>query len=95
LLPLTSIVPAIVTFPVARMVTGVFVAFRVNFTVTVFGMFTVVKLKTPLAGNVSVVFAVGLKAPSTPVLPLLKVCARVSETAKTKTTPPTTSRVAR
>src|SRR2546425_666974 len=73
--PLTSIVPAMVTFPLARIVTGVFAALRVKVTVTPAGMFTVVKLKTPLAGNVSVVLAVGLKAPSAPVLPLLNVCA--------------------
>jgi hypothetical protein len=74
-----SIVPAIVTFPVASRVTGVLAAFRVNFTVTPLGMFTVVKWKTPLAGNVSVVFVAGLSAPSAPVLPLLKVCPRASD----------------
>jgi hypothetical protein len=53
----------------------VFAAFLLNFTVTPAGMFTVVKLKTPLGGRLSVVLAVGLKAPSAPVLPLLNVCA--------------------
>jgi hypothetical protein len=73
--PLTSIVPAIVTSPVAKIVTGVFVAFRVNRTVTPAGILTVVKLKAPLGGSVSVVVEGGLKAPSAPVLPLVKVWA--------------------
>lgn len=38
--------------------------------VTPVGMFTVVKLNTPLAGIWSTVFAVGSNAPSAPVLPL-------------------------
>jgi hypothetical protein len=71
--------PAIVTLPLARSVTGVFVALRVNLTVTPTGMLIVVKLNTPLGGSVSVVVVVGLKAPSAPVLPLLNVCARAGE----------------
>jgi hypothetical protein len=71
--PLTSIVPAIVTSPVARSVTGVLALFRVTVTVTPAGTFTVVKLKMPSGGSASVVVAVGAKAPSAPVLPLLKV----------------------
>jgi hypothetical protein len=47
-------------------------AFFLKVTVTPAGMFTVVKLKIPLDGNCSTVSAVGLKAPSAPVLPLLK-----------------------
>jgi len=73
--PLTSIVPAIVTSPLARIVTGVFAAFFVKRTVTLDGILTVVKLKTPEGGSVRVVVAVGLNGPSAPVLPLLKVCA--------------------
>src|SRR5438128_11861496 len=69
--PLTSIVPTMVTSPWARIVTGVFAALRVKRTVTPPGMFTVVKLKTPVAGSVSVRFADGFSAPSAPVLPLL------------------------
>jgi len=57
------------------MVTGVFDALRLNVAVTPLGMFTVVKLNTPLAGSaVSTVHGVGLhvglNAPSAPVLPL-------------------------
>jgi hypothetical protein len=40
--PLTSIVPLIVTLPVARIVTGVLAALRVYFTVTPDEMLTVV-----------------------------------------------------
>jgi hypothetical protein len=69
------IVPAIVTLPLASIVTGVLVAFRVKVTVTPAGMLMVVKLKTPDAGSASVVFVVGLNAPSAPVLPLLNVWA--------------------
>jgi hypothetical protein len=68
-----SMVPAIVTSPLASMVTGVLVALRVNRTVTPAGILIVVKLNTPLGGSASVVFAVGFNAPSAPVLPLLKV----------------------
>src|SRR2546425_2580646 len=53
------------------MVTGVFAALRVKRRTTPPGMFTVVKLKTPVAGSVSVRFVDGLSAPSAPVLPLL------------------------
>ena len=74
--PLTSIVPAIVTSPLARIVTGVLVAFFWNVTVTPGGIFTEVKLKMPLGGNCSCVFTVGLKAPSAPVLPLSNPNAR-------------------
>jgi hypothetical protein len=38
-------------------------------------MLTVVKLKIPSGGNCSSVFAVGLNAPSAPVLPLSKAMA--------------------
>src|SRR5205814_1307893 len=72
---LTSIVPAMVTSPLASIVTGVFAAFRRNLTVTPRGMLIVVKLKTPLGGSASVMSAVGLNAPSAPVLPLLNVWA--------------------
>jgi hypothetical protein len=58
---------------VASIVTDVFAAFGVNVTVTPAGMVMVVKLKIPLAGTVKVVLAEGAKAPSAPVLPLLKV----------------------
>ena len=70
-----SMVPAMLTFPVARNVTAVFAALRVNRTVIPDGMVTVVKLKRPVAGRASVVFVVGLNAPSAPVLELLNVCA--------------------
>ena len=53
----------------------VFAALRVNRTVIPDGMLTVVKLKRPVAGRASVVFVVGLNAPSAPVLELLNVCA--------------------
>jgi hypothetical protein len=69
-MPDTLMAPAIVTSPVARMTTGVLAAFFVNVTATPEGIFTVVKLKTPLGGSVSVVLAVGFKAPSAPVEPL-------------------------
>ena len=64
-----------VTSPVASIVTGVLAAFFLNLTVTFEGMFTVVKLKTPLASRGTVVVLVkpdGLNAPSAPVLPLSK-----------------------
>src|SRR5262249_39306730 len=64
-----------VTLPVARIVTGVLVAFFVNFSVVPDGTLTVVKLKTPLAGRASVVVPAPVRAPPTPVLPLLKVWA--------------------
>jgi hypothetical protein len=70
LVPLRLIVPAIVTSPVAKNTTGVLAAFFVNVTATPDGMFTVVKLKMPFGGSVSVVLAVGFKAPSAPVEPL-------------------------
>src|SRR5262249_51059722 len=73
--PLMSMTPAIVTFPEARSVTGVFVALRVKLTVTPTGILMVVRLKIPLGGMATLVFAVGLNAPSAPVLPLLNVCA--------------------
>ena len=68
--PFSFIEPAIVTLPLARITTGVFVVFFVNVTVTPLGILTVVKLKIPLGGNCSVVFTVGLNAPSASVLPL-------------------------
>jgi hypothetical protein len=43
--------PAITTSPLARIVSGVFVALRVNVIVTPLGILTVVKLKVPLAGT--------------------------------------------
>jgi hypothetical protein len=64
-----SIVPAMVTSPVARITTGVFAAFLAKVTVTPAGIFTVVKLKIPLSGTSTL--AVGTNAPSAPVLPLL------------------------
>jgi hypothetical protein len=51
------------------------VAFRVRVTVTPMGMLIVVKFKTPLGGKASALLAVGLNAPSAPVLPLEKVWA--------------------
>jgi hypothetical protein len=79
-LPLTSRVPLRVTVPVARRIAGVLAAFRVKVTVTFVGMLIVVKLKTPLGGKGTVTvqgvgLQVGLKGPSAPVLPLLKLCA--------------------
>src|SRR5574337_513561 len=73
--PLTSIVPSTFTSPVARMVTGVLVWLRLKVAVTPLGIFTVVKLNTPLAGSAvstmhGVGLHVGLNAPSAPVLPL-------------------------
>jgi hypothetical protein len=55
------------------MVTGVFLAFRINVIVTLVGIVTVVKLKTPLAGSCTDCEVVGAKAPSAPVEPLLKL----------------------
>jgi len=69
------IVPATVTVPVASKVTGVLAAFLAKVTVTPEGILIVVKLKTPFGGSVNVVVAAGAKAPSAPVLPLLKVWA--------------------
>jgi len=60
---------------VASKVTGVLAAFLAKVTVTPEGILIVVKLKTPFGGSVNVVVAAGAKAPSAPVLPLLKVCA--------------------
>jgi hypothetical protein len=54
------------------MTIGVLVVFLRNFTVTPEGIVTDVKLKMPLRGSVSVVLTVGVKAPSAPVLPLMK-----------------------
>jgi hypothetical protein len=73
--PLISIVPAIVTSPVAKIVTGVLALFFRNFTVMPAGMLTVVKLKTPFGGSCRVVLTGGLNAPSAPVLPLVKAWA--------------------
>ena len=79
-----------VTLPLARIVTGVFVAFRVTFTVAKGGMLTLVKLNTPLGGRASVVVPFGgVNAPSAPVLPLLNVWASAGETASTAATSPT------
>jgi hypothetical protein len=72
---LTLIVPDTVTVPLASNVTGVLAAFLEKVTVTPEGILTVVKLKTPFAGSVKAVLPVGAKAPSAPVLPLLKVWA--------------------
>lgn len=63
-------VPWMTMSPDASMTTGVFAAFLWNVTVTPAGMFTEVKLNTPLAGGCKTVVAVGLNAPSAPVLPL-------------------------
>ena len=60
--PLTSIVPAIVTAPVARRSS---VALPLVVTVIPAGMLIVVKLRTPAA---KIVFVVGANAPSAPVL---------------------------
>ena len=79
-----SMVPAMLTFPVARNATAVLAALRVNRTVTPDGTVTVVKLKRPVAGRASVVFVVGLNAPSAPVLPLLNVCARTGPVVAAK-----------
>jgi hypothetical protein len=49
--PETSIVPAMVMFPVASIVTGVLVAFRMKVIVTPAGILTVVKLNMPLGGS--------------------------------------------
>src|SRR5205809_3458699 len=57
--PRRSRIPAMVTLPLARIVTGVFVAFRVTFTVAKGGMLTLVKLNTPLGGRASVVVPFG------------------------------------
>ena len=83
------IVPAIVTSLVARIVTGVLAAFRAKVTVTPAGIFTVVKFNTPPGGNVTggvtvqgVGAQLGANAPSSPVLPLLKVCAKPGRAPK-------------
>lgn len=98
--PLTSMVPAIVTSPLASMVTGVLAAFRVNVTVTPAGMLIVVKLSTPVEGSGIVTVhgvgvQVGAKAPSAPVLPLLNVCAIADpfQKAMATTTAPITTLV--
>src|SRR5574341_169657 len=70
--PSRLIVPARVTSPEKRRVTGVLVAFRANFTVTPAGTLPVVKLEIPEAGGVTVrVQGAGLhdgaKAPAAPV----------------------------
>jgi hypothetical protein len=75
------------TAPVARRITGVLAAFRVNFTVTPWGITTVVALNTPLGGSGTVTVQgvgvhVGLNGPSAPVLPLLKVCAAAGVPAR-------------
>jgi len=69
--PLTLIVPAMLTLPLARITTGVLMVLRANVTVTLAGMVTVVKLKMPDGGSGTVVLTVGLNSPSAPVLPLL------------------------
>ncbi len=69
-------VPATFTSPDANITTGVLVVFLPKVTVTPDGMFTEVKLNTPLSGNCSRVFTVGEKAPSAPVLPLSNAWAR-------------------
>jgi hypothetical protein len=76
-------VPLMVTAPVARRTAGVFAAFRVKVTVTPEGILIVVKLKTPVGGRASVVLLAGLKGPSAPVLPLLKVWAAAGVPART------------
>jgi hypothetical protein len=74
-----SMIPAIVTLPLASSVTDVFATLRANRTVTPEGMLTVVKLKTPLGGRFTVTLPVGLNGPSAPVLPLLNVWAQPSD----------------
>ena len=59
IVPLTLIVPATVTVPLANIVTGVFAAFCIKVTVTPAGILTVVKLKTPFGGSVKLVLAIG------------------------------------
>src|ERR1044072_1954821 len=77
------IVPAITTSPLARIVSGLLVALRVNVIVTPTGMLTVVKLKTPLSGTTIDWVDAGAKAPSAPVEPLLKLfCACIVPAAQ-------------
>jgi hypothetical protein len=64
--------PAITASPCTSITTGVLAALRRNVMVTPLGIFTEVKLKTPLGGNGISMLTVGLKAPSAPVLPLSK-----------------------
>src|SRR5262249_35197971 len=57
----------------------VFFELRLNLIVTLLGILTVVKLKTPLSGSCTVWLVVGLNGPSAPVEPLLKApCARAA-----------------
>src|SRR5437899_4874608 len=78
------------------MVTGVFAALRVKRRITPPGMFTVVKLKTPVAGSVSVRFADGFSAPSAPVLPLLNwACAGCDASTTLATTSAVEVRITR
>jgi hypothetical protein len=82
-------VPAIMTSPWASKMTGVLALLRVNFTVTLTGTVTEVKLKMPLAGSATVCVQVGfgvqvvVNGPSAPVLPLLYVWARAGLTLRT------------
>ena len=63
----TSIVPFIVTLPVAAKYTGVLPALRLNFTSTPAGMLIVVWLKTPSGGRFSVTMPPGgFNGPSEP-----------------------------
>lgn len=62
-----------VTLPVASIMTGVFLALRMNVISTFCGMLMVVKLKTPPGGSCTAWLAVGLNGPSAPVEPLLKL----------------------
>jgi len=78
-----SMIPATVTSPLASSVTGVLAALRPKRTVTPAGILIVLKLNTPPAGSGIVTFAVGLNAPSAPVLPLLKVCASADPVQRT------------
>jgi hypothetical protein len=73
-----------VTSPVANIVTGVLAALGIKLIVTPLGIFTVVKLNTPLGGTCT--FCVegllgGANAPSAPVEPLLKLLCADAGTA--------------
>jgi len=68
------IAPAIVTLPVASIVTGELLAFLMNVMVTLLRILIVVKLKTPPGGTCTAWFEVGANGPSAPVDPLTKLC---------------------
>src|SRR5437763_7599405 len=82
-----KICPVIVTSPLASMTTGLLFELRRKVICTPLGMFTVVKLNMPPSGTTMLWLAVGAKAPSAPVEPLLKVlsvfCARAADAPQT------------